>query len=446
MLKASNRRKYLTAYAEPEAKVIAPEGKTYDAAIVVPACGETHDFLDRWQQNLRLRSTAALLVVLVVNADAHTAPPYTSGNERLIADILAKPHVTLAGPTPIYLVSYDAFDVLLIDRATATHHLPPKCGVGLARKIGGDVVCAWHERGVVTAPFWLSTDADVELPRDIVDALEAITEKSGIVCLPFTHLPSGNDRVDAATFAVEVELRYHALGLAYAGSNYAWPALGSCLAIHVDTYAAVRGFPKRQAGEDHYLLQKATKLAPVGFGNGTPIGIHARRSARTPFGTGRSVEELLRDEAWTLRLRHPECYAWLRRVLTWLAELGRTGDWPLFAATLAAEATWAKTLASILENIGAWAAWQHTCRQPLSAVTRSRRLHEWFDGLRQIQFLKGLEHTLEPLPAERALCLAAFTKDVLTAPERLGNDVAAWRGLAQKLAALPLSRPLPFGV
>ena len=45
-------------------------------------------------------------------------------------------------------------------------------------------------------------------------------------------------------------MSYYVAGLAMAGSGYAHHSLGSTIAVHAKSYAAVRGYPKRSAGED----------------------------------------------------------------------------------------------------------------------------------------------------------------------------------------------------
>jgi hypothetical protein len=444
MLKSSNLQKYLRTHAEPEALLSPPSGANYGFAIVVPACGETHEFITLWERSMGAKAGSPPLVVVVVNADSHTSTQYNHTNAQLVADVLSRPHQLLQGSCPAYLVEYARFDLLLVDRSAAPHLLPGTGGVGLARKVGCDIICAWYTRGVITQPWWLSTDADVELPIDLRRQLYALSPLGGITCLPFEHVASGNSRVDAATFAVEVELRYHALGLAFAKSNYAWPALGSCLAIHPNIYAAVRGFPKRQAGEDHYLLQKASKLAPILFGDGSPVRIRARRSARTPFGTGRSVDRLLAREPLTLSLRNPECYVWLGRIIAWLDVLGSSGDWPQFHDQLRHGERFEVPVVAVLDRIGALAAWQTTSARQLPAQTRKRRLYDWFDGLRQIQFLRGLEVVLPRQGAIEALAAAPFTRDVID-DEIDSVSEGTWFTLAQRLRRFPISQS-PFGV
>lgn len=438
------RDKYLQKYAEPEAYVEPPTGKRYQAAIVVPACGESHEFLTQWDQTLN-EVDDHLLVVLVLNADSQTSPEHQHANAQLAAQLSSRSAQRLSSSPPMHLVAYERFDVLFVDRTRPEHLLPNKCGVGLARKIGGDVACAWHTRGAVTNAWWISTDADVVLPADIVRQLGNLGDPACVVCLPFEHVRGEDARVTDATWAVEVELRYHALGLAYAGSNYAWPALGSCLAIHTDAYTSVRGFPKRQAGEDHYLLQKASKLSPVRFVGGEPVRILPRRSSRTPFGTGRSVEELLRN-GMQLTLRNPACYAYLREVITHLDALATHAEWSTFAAWARNELPPDIPVAQVLTNIGAEAAWARTCELNLNPETRARRLHEWFDGLRQIQFLRGLEASLPTLSCEVALGNAPFTRGALdescdpTQPDYWYRSVCGLRKLSQARLGAAASR------
>ena len=89
-------------------------------------------------------------------------------------------------------------------------------------------------------------------------------------------------------------MSYYVAGLAMAGSRYAHHSLGSTIAVHAKTYAAVRGYPKRSAGEDFYLLNKICKLAPVERLAGPALSIEARISARVPFGTGPALRRLLK--------------------------------------------------------------------------------------------------------------------------------------------------------
>ena len=61
----------------------------------------------------------------------------------------------------------------------------------------------------------------------------------------------------------EYSLRYYVAGLTYAQSPYAFHTIGSTMAVNAEHYASVRGFPRREAGEDFYLLNKLAKVGSV---------------------------------------------------------------------------------------------------------------------------------------------------------------------------------------
>ena len=90
------------------------------------------------------------------------------------------------------------------------------------------------------------------------------------------------------------------------GSIYGFTALGSTMVIGASTYAAVRGFPKKNAGEDFYMLNKIRKLAHIKAVAGTPIEIPDELAQSGFDQQGHELagwfqfqtwwEELLRDE------------------------------------------------------------------------------------------------------------------------------------------------------
>src|SRR6185295_2791724 len=110
-----------------------------------------------------------------------------------------------------------------------------------------------------------------------------------VVLARFRHEATGDAALDGAHALYEVRLRYDVLGLASAGSPWAMHAIGSTLAVGVEAYAAVRGFPRRMAGEDFHLLAKLAKIGRVVRAGGEPIRLRSRSSDRVPFGTGAAV-------------------------------------------------------------------------------------------------------------------------------------------------------------
>ncbi len=82
----------------------------------------------------------------------------------------------------------------------------------------------------------------------------------------------------------------------------------------------MRGFPKREAGEDFYLLNKLAKVGTVlelaeGPDN-EAIRIESRRSDRVPFGTGAAVNRItaLADPLGEFRFYDPSVFELLKAV------------------------------------------------------------------------------------------------------------------------------------
>ena len=63
---------------------------------------------------------------------------------------------------------------------------------------------------------------------------------------------------------MNLSLRYYVAGMKYARSHLThFHTIGSTMAVRASYYAKVRGFPKREAGEDFYLLNKLAKVGTV---------------------------------------------------------------------------------------------------------------------------------------------------------------------------------------
>ena len=111
----------------------------------------------------------------------------------------------------------------------------------------------------------------------------------------------------------------------YARSPYAFHTIGSTMAVNAFHYAKVRGFPRRQAGEDFYLLNKLAKVGAIRqLSEETEcesIDIAARLSDRVPFGTGAATGKImeLEDPAREYLFYHPAVFGLLRG---WLGSLG----------------------------------------------------------------------------------------------------------------------------
>jgi hypothetical protein len=402
---AKATRQYLERHAEPEAQLGAQLATRRAHGLAVPLCAEEPPGVFALLDSCARQSVAKLVVLVVNGSEAHDEAVHRK-NAELITALRERYGRSLEGAP-------GETRLLLVDRAGDGRRLPARQGVGLARKIGLDVLCAAHAHGALANRWLHTTDADARLPPGYFDASASRTDPGLVaLCYPFVHERSGDAAVDEAHVLYELYLRYHLLGLRWAGSRYAFHTIGSTLAIDAGAYARVRGVPRKQAGEDFYLLAKAAKLGRVASAPGAPVTIAARRSRRVPFGTGPATAaiaaQLQRGEAYTLL--HPACFSLLRHWLGALEAYAAGGQWRDAEAQLTDLSTGDRQLLlESLGDIGTRAALDASCRDLRSAAQRQRRCHEWFDALRTRQLLHALrDRRLGSLPWGQALEHAPF--------------------------------------
>jgi hypothetical protein len=319
--------------------------RRYRFVLTVPAFDEAEDFLDRVLEHI---SGADVLAILTINVPDNAE---AGARERTAA---------------LLDVMRQRADVIAIDRVGAP--IPRRQGVGMARKLAMDLAAALILQGDVACPVIFMTDADVTLPDGYFEAAQDLD--AGTVLYPFRH--QADDpliRLKAETY--ELHLRHYVSGLARAGSPYAFQTLGSTIAIHAETYARIRGVPRRNAGEDFYLLNKAAKVDPIISLGNPEIVIHARPSSRVPFGTGPALFSM--PDSVEEFVSYPEdVFDELRRALTSLEA------WSLEGAR--------QDPSAYLLELG-WDPTPFEAMHP-PGLRRLRAALEWFDGFRAMRFVR----------------------------------------------------------
>ena len=410
-------QKYLARHAEPEAAAAAGLPGQFGHALVAPAYAEGDD-LFRMLGSVPEGPLGRVLVVLVVNGRADSDERAHAANraalERLTRE-LGKPE-PLADQPPIAALPLPGGALVVVDRASPGRFLPEGQGVGLARKIGFDFALAVRQAGRLASPWLHSTDADTLLPRDYFDRVaNADPDRTAAAIYPFEHRFASDLALATAGRLYEISLRYYVLGLAWAGSPYAYESMGSCLAIPAAAYAGVRGFPRRNALEDFYALNKLAKTGQILRLPGDPVLLEGRISERVPVSTGKALKDLVsRQRALDdFRLYHPAVFghlaAWIR-VLAAIASSGGRIEGSL--AELPAESPFFKVdlLRETLERMGAFPAIREAIRKSSDAATLRRHLHTWFDAFRTLKLVHALRAGgLPSLPYREALAEAPFT-------------------------------------
>lgn len=388
---------YLARYAEPAAEV-PPRPEPYGHVIVIPAMGEgesLYQTIDSIPQGF----LGDVLVIAVVNA-CKDAPSWVHESNRAVLEQLR------------------SRDVFVVDCATDGNFLPEGQGVGLARKIGADIALRLYAAGRLASPWIHCTDADVKLPPDYFFRSEDWIAAADVAALVYTfyHDYDQDPQVAEAMDFYESYLRYYMFGLDYAGSPYAFHTIGSLITVRAEAYAQVRGFPKKTAGEDFYILNKLAKVGAIVRAVGSPIRVLGRRSDRVPFGTGRALSQIVSMLAAgePYRVYHPAVFENLAVWVQSMAEAAVTGGrleprdlvrqrcegLPLLQSDV---------LLRVLEQMGAFDAAGSAVRRSPNPATVLQHLHTWFDAFRTLKFIHALRDAgLPSLPLREALTTAPF--------------------------------------
>jgi hypothetical protein len=436
--------KYLRQYAEPEITALPdllealPDLQPWANVMVIPACNESAGFL-RSPPPCGGRS----LLILVVNEADSASEQVSRTNQALAESVRERFDLNWQSSSEYIGFGLNLFrdssapqDILLVDRFSAGRQLPVKGGVGQARKIGVDLAASLiHSKQILSG--WIHcTDADVHLPDTYFTCSQAASNSlAGIAALvyPFRHLdvPSQttSKNVILATQLYELSLRYYVAGMRYAHSPYAFHTIGSTMAVSAHHYAKVRGFPRREAGEDFYLLKKLAKVGSVldpGIGaDCDPVEIEARKSDRVPFGTGAAVIKItdLQDPVRDFRFYDPAVFELLRLWLSSLPAIWSSGSTQLDARMFPGRDqdevaksehetdVMRDSLLSVLKIIKTEQALAHAFRQSKDLAQFTRQMYTWFDAFRTLKLVHGL----------RDSCLPAISYSTLEAKQTFSD-------------------------
>ena len=436
--------KYIARYLEPEGRAVRDLRTTFGHAVVIPAYDEG-DNLFGTLRSIPPGPLGEVLTILVVNAPADASPSVHPRSQRLIQELRQElgAEIDESGPPGLRWFGHARGALLCVDR-TGPRSLPKGGGVGLARKIGCDIALKLHAQGNLRSPWIHTTDADVKLPADYFArapvALDA--EMPAVLIYPFWHRCESPPELADAMHRYEVFLRYYVLGLADAGSPYAFHTLGSTLAIHSLAYAKVRGFPRRDAGEDFYLLNKLAKVGAIVRLDGAPLMIRGRSSHRVPFGTGAALKQILADAARGegYRVHPPEVFRHLKVCLAALELLSadRGREDPRHYLKMAARAhagVDAERLHDEMAQLGYLSAVRHAEKISKDASTMSRHLHTWFDAFRTLKLIHRLTRLFPKVPLVDAVAAAPFVSGATAPPNDLEQLRFSLLGLERKLRA-----------
>jgi hypothetical protein len=356
----------------------------FAGAVVIPALAESaHLFAT-------LRSLAAnppeflarFLVLVVVN---HREDAFPGDKEDNYATLKR-----LAALDP----ELASLRLAWVDAASPGLEMPAKAGgVGLARKIGLDLALSRLDF-IEQNPILICLDADTLVEPSYLPAIDRHFRHTGCggAVIPFCHRPGESPEQQQAIDRYELFLRSYVLGLALAGSPYAFHTVGSAMVCTASAYIRMGGMNRRPAAEDFYFLQQLYRTAGVEQLRGTLVHPSPRPSHRVPFGTGRSISRTLWEDAGAVMFYQPECF----RILgDWLKTA--TGNPDREAVVMLTEAAAVSPhLAGYLENAGFTGVWESLRKNHGRAEALRSAFHGWFDGLKTMKLIHHLSAVAFP--------------------------------------------------
>ena len=185
-----------------------------------------------------------------------------------------------------YIRKNASFPYELIDRSTrGMGWKGKKHGVGWARKVVMDAVM--DEASV--ADIMITLDGDTAFGpayfRSVSDNFLSQPAAVGL-SVPYYHRLTGREAEDRAILRYEIYMRSYAINLWRIGNPYHFTALGSAMALPVESYIRIGGMTPKMSGEDFYFLQKLVKFGRLLTWNEEKVFPAARFSSRVFFGTG----------------------------------------------------------------------------------------------------------------------------------------------------------------
>ena len=354
------------------------QGKNYSGAVVIPSLAESKllfSTLHSLAQNPR-DLLSRFLTLIVVNHREDALPCEKADNQETLR--------RLSGEEP----SVAGLQLAWVDAASPGLELPAKTGgVGMARKIGLDLALTrlnyWE-----ASPILVSLDADTLCrPEYLTSIVSHFQERKAFgAVIPFCHQPGATPEEDQAIRRYELFLRAYVLGLSRAGSPYGFHTVGSAMACTAEGYARSGGMNQRGAGEDFYFLQQMAKTGGISQVKGTVVYPSARTSHRVPFGTGRSMTDLLSRKAGAVLFYRVECFQILA---DWLALVGQ--EFNLEGGKIQEKTLKiSSNLYEFMKENKFGNIWEKLQRNFRSSQSLLKGFHDWFDGLKTMKLIHHL--------------------------------------------------------
>ena len=394
----------------------APPTRSFSGAVVIPSLAEAAN-LPQTLESLAKNPPELLecfIILIVVNQRADASGTETADNHETLKLL------------PQWKRQYGLNNLFWVDAASIGVELPPKQGVGLARKIGLDLALPLldYRNG---DPLLICLDADTMVQPDYLAAITRhfADTTAGGASIPYRHRPAASVAGQSAIDRYELFLRIYVLGLELAGSPYAFHTVGSAMACRASAYVASGGMNRRLAGEDFYFLQQIHKTSTVVPLEGTVVYPSPRSSTRVPFGTGRIVGDMLEDGEQRLLFYQPVVFSIVGEWLACVAENSGADA----AELLSRAALISAVLHDFLEQAGFRDSWENLKKNNREGEKLTAAFHSWFDAFRTMRLIHELSDQLYPRIEPEGAVAPLFERAGHVAPDTVSEQLELLRSL-----------------
>ncbi len=262
-------------------------------------------------------------------------------------------------------------------------------GVGEARKIGMDCFVASRKFAQLENAFIYSLDGDSPVEEnyftETAEILTASPNSPGII-IKIRHSQAETAEQEEAIREYERYMFRYAQKLQESGSPYGFVSIGSGFAVRCGSYIRSGGMKVKKAGEDFYFLQELAKQGELCQSRSILVHPSPRISERVPFGTGRSVKELLGGG----KMEDIPDFAFKK--LKMLLEAAKKHDGFLFQTELPEHIPGDDI--NFLQVEKFYTVWPLIVKNtPPEYNARLQAFFRWFDGLKTLRFLHAYQRT-----------------------------------------------------
>jgi hypothetical protein len=362
------------------------------------------------------------LVLFVINNSPISSAEVKDDNQKSL-DYLRSVIFNNLDEEYVNEVKQSGISVGFIDVASEGKELDEKqSGVGLARKIGMDLALTIFDYTQKSKKLIICLDADCTVKQNYLTTIVSEFNKYNFsaAVINYAHDIDGDEDECRAIIPYEIFLRYYAEGLKYAGSEYAFPTIGSTTVCDVDAYIKSGGMNKRKAAEDFYFLEKIAKNYSIGKINSTTVFPSNRSSWRVPFGTGQRVARFFKKTHDEYQLFDPVIFKILK-------------DWlQLFNSNAVSDPEYILScsrdihieLYNFLINQKYPEHWENIIRDAKSDKQLSHQKKIWFDAFSTLKLIHHLRDTAYPnINMFDALDMFFINLGISNPIKRIGNDI-----------------------